>query len=109
MFLSLQCVGILVAVTCIWEEQGKKDGLGSKLSVGGHVVLSFLGTMMADHHGGKSDGEQCGSPQGSQEVEREGAYAYLADFFSASCAIWVPTLMHAPTYVQGGLACRVVI
>lgn len=25
----------------------------------------------ADHHGGKSDGEQCGSPQGGQEVERE--------------------------------------
>ena len=45
MLLSLQCVGILVAVTCTWEEEGKKDGFGSKLSVSGHVVLSFLGTM----------------------------------------------------------------
>lgn len=71
MLLSLQCVGILAAVTCTWEEQGKKDGFGSELSASGHVVLLFLGMIKADHHGVKSDGEQCGSPQGSQEVERE--------------------------------------
>lgn len=43
MLLSLQYVGILAAVTCTWEEQGKKDGFGSELSVSGHVVLLFLG------------------------------------------------------------------